>query len=656
MDMRTHSCQSWSSTHQDFTSLRFFVYTGGDPGFTLTTSPQSNDNVYSIAFDEDAELRVDRVTALKVWDAGIRPGDILETVSDKRVHTMDTEAALVLVKMAKCPSIIRFRSSTSGTRVRFDVLLGRQKLGVFFTGDGGHDIPIVTRIGSQPRLQGYNRDSVSASGACLGDVLVAVNGNDAVAVGLSMTTKYLETCPRPAKLTFERFMTDDFTNRCFTMQAPSKESGQHQRQSSYQHDMIVANGMQARDLRSSASYRCKSFIKAMTPKSIHTASSILQEKAENHAGHPEMRDNVVVEWTSGPLGLTLLEDAISGAPIVNRLTGKGSSANMERLQHGFQLYSVNGVKTEGRLLQDLHRDLLTLPKPLKLVFCPAHSNGICEKDSESHRKLSSLSSSSSIAPAISIQSDVELDEGAHRALVTAPVAQGRHSQQVPAIDEQYEYEVVWTSNRLGLQLEISHKPTKKDKADKLPTRRHYPIVRKILKESTLGLPSDAVGHLFVSINNWHTSGLSVEELRTLLGAASKPALLRFRRQDGLPDFQRTFLSKSSCGTDEHYMDRKATLGSAYSILWSKGKLGIVFGCYEDADCHNLLVVYVKSIGPGQARNSKFVAVGDILCSINGRNLPPKHSFKKTMQSLINISQPVTLGFRRLLVERCSDWN
>ncbi|CAI5730946.1 unnamed protein product [Peronospora destructor] len=654
--MRTHSSRSWSSAHPEFTCLRFFVWTGGDPGFTLTTATQSDGNAYSHGFDEDAELRVDRITALKVWEAGIRPGDILETVADKRVHTMDTEAALVLVRMSKSPSIIRFRSSTSGTHVRFDVVLGRQKLGVSFTGDGGQDIPIVTRIGSRHSLQSFNRDSVSSSGARLGDILVAVNGKDAVAAGLHMTTKYLEMCPRPVKLTFQRLINDDNTSRCFDKQSTSEQSGEHQQRSFYQHDTVVTSGMTARE---TASYRCKNFFSAIIPKGGYSSSRFLQRGAKHRANYPGNRDDVMVEWKSGPLGITLLEDTISGAPVVNRLTGKGSSANMERLQHGFQLHSVNGVKTEGRSLEGLCRDLLTLPKPVKLVFRPTQSDSISEEGSESRRKLSSASSSSSssTAPVISVEKEVEPNERAHRELVTASEAQGHGFQQAPLIHEQYEYEVVWTSTRLGLQLEIAgHQPAKKKKTDKILTRRRYPIVHKILKESTLGLPSDAIGHLFVSINNWQTSGLTVKELRALLGAASRPALLRFRRQDGLPRFRRTFLSSSSYATEERPMDRNPTFGSAYSIVWSEGKLGIVFGCYEDAHRHNTLMVYVKRIGPGQAHNSRLVAIGDILSSINGLGLPPKQNFKKTMRSLVNTSQPVTLGFRRWFDERSSDWN
>ncbi|EEY61852.1 uncharacterized protein PITG_13805 [Phytophthora infestans T30-4] len=446
---------------------------------------------------------------------------------------MDTEAAIVLVQMSKTPSILRFRSSTHSKRVRFDVLLGRQKLGVFFTGDGSHDVPVVTRVGRQD-IQTFNSDSSSSSGIRLGDILVAVNGKDAVASGLSMTTKYLATCPRPVRLTFERDANED--TDWFDSQTASEESGERPGRSFSLRRAIPSMTMPV-VTREAASFRCK--------------------------------EDVLIEWKFGPLGLTLFEDAISGAPIVNRLTGKGSSPKIERLEHGFLLYSINGVRTGSRPLDELYRYLLALPKPVLLVFRPPGSH---DEDGSEHSSCSSPLSTADI------------------------------------------------SFNLGLQLEILH-PSAKDKS----STRYYPIVHQVLKESTLGLPNDAVGHLFVSVNNWSTSGLSTTELRTLLRVAAKPAVLRFRRQE------------------------------AYSILWCEGKLGLVFGCYEDADRQNTLVVYVKHIGSGQAQKSKLVAVGDILRSINGQDLPPKQKFKKTMRSLLKTKQPVTLGFRRLLVERSSDY-
>ncbi|ETM51171.1 hypothetical protein F442_05194 [Phytophthora nicotianae P10297] len=630
---------SWSSTHDDFRCLRFFVWTGGDPGFTLTTSTESEEKADAFALDEDAELRVDRVTARKVWEAGIRPGDVLETVSGKRVHTMDTEAAIVLVQMSKSPAIIRFRSAIFRKRVRFDVLLGHQKLGVFFTGDGSHDVPVVTRIGT------FNSASSFPSGIRVGDVLVAVNSKDAVAAGLSMSTKYLETCPRPVRLTIERDANEDDANGWFDSQTASEESGEHRRRSFSLRSAIPSMAMSA-VTREAASLRCKEFLRSLMPSGVH--HSLLQSEGENHSHNLESkRSEVLIEWKNGPLGLTLFEDAITGAAIVNRLTGKGSSANVEHLQHGFQLYSINGVQADSRPLDELYRDLLALPKPVLLVFRPPGFNDTSDEDSSEQ----SSSSPTSTTPDISPNAEDGLDEDGHRALVRTSAVQHRCPQQATMIREHYEYEVVWTASQLGLQLEIPHPSAKV----KTPSRRHYPIVHKILKESTLGLPSDAVGHLFVSVNNWSTSGLSTTELRTLLRVATRPAVLRFRRQEGLPGFQRTFLSSSSYDTDEEALhNRRPTFGSAYSILWSEGKLGIIFGCYQDADCQNALVVYVKHIGPGQAQKSKLVSVGDVLRSINGRDLPPKQKFKKTMRSLINTKQPVTLGFRRLLVERCSD--
>ena len=299
---------------------------------------------------------------------------------------------------------------------------------------------------------------------------------------------------------------------------------------------------------------------------------------------------------------------------------------------------------------------MTLPKPVTLVFRPLLSNDTSDDSSES--QCSVTSPSSSTIPDVPGSDEIELDGDAHQTLATTSAAPHRYPEAASSAREQYEYEVVWTSTRLGLKLDMPYdsklQSASKDKTDGRDTRRRYPIVHQILKESTLGLPPDAVGHSFVSINNWRTFGLTAEELRTLLGAASKPAVLRFRRRDALlrsqPTALPTSLHTATATTDDGSTtdDREATFGSAYSIRWSEGKLGIVFGCYEDANSHDALVVYVQSIGPGQALKSTLVDVGDLLHRIDGRDLPPKQNFKKAMRKLINAStsRPVTLGFRR----------
>ncbi|GMF40311.1 unnamed protein product [Phytophthora fragariaefolia] len=641
--------RGWSSTHDEFTCLRFFVWTGGDPGFTLS----ANDTEHNVPCDEDAELRVARITDQKVWEAGVRPGDILETVNSKRVKTMDAEAAMVLVQMSTKPLIIRFRSSTSGKRVRFDILLGRQKLGLFFTPDGGNAIPVVTRI---PRRGGLS--DVTCLGVRLGDILVAVNGMDAIAAGLGSTVEFIDMSPRPLRLTFERAANEDTDDRWFGSQAASEHSGEQRKGSTLLRNPFSNFGVTDMTTRVMSSVRCKEFVRSLLPSGDHLGHHRLQietgaPSSDISAEVPataDAQDSVMIEWKHGPLGLTLLEDAISGVPFVNRLTGKGSSLNMERVQHGFQLYSINGVRTEGRALNDLCGDLLKLPKPIILVFRSPHTDDISEVDSYSGHSYQALSVSSTSN--IPTPSEIELDVDSHRAFVTRASMVERCCPHRFSFVHKHEYEVIWTASQLGLELEIPQNTTGPTSA-----RGQYPIVHKILKECTLDLPSDAVGHLFVAINNWRTSGLTTTELRTLLRVADKPAVLRFRRREGPPGFQRTFLSESSNDTEEREAgERRSIFGSAYNILWGEGELGVTFGCYEDADRQNALIVYVKRIGPGQVQNSRLVSVGDLLRSINGQELPPKQKFKKTMRKLVNTRHPITLGFRRLLVERCSDWS
>ncbi|RLN86992.1 hypothetical protein BBJ28_00015030 [Nothophytophthora sp. Chile5] len=662
---------SWSSASVEFAELRFYVWTGGDPGFTLTTSSDIADGATCTSLDdEDAEMRVETVTAPNVWLAGVRPGDVLETVANMRVHTMDAEAAIVLVQMSKSPSVVRFRSPTSGKRVRFDMLLGNQKLGVAFTGDGVHDIPVVSRITDRRRTGSQSGDSgASSSGMRLGDVLVAVNGMDAIAAGLDRMMRYVETCPRPLRLTFERAASEDSGDVWSGMasstrsQMASEQSGE-QRGASVIRNAIAASGMRA---RATASLRCKEFLRSLMP----SASSQLQlgngSTADSpvvgnaHAGLTETSSEVLVAWHEGPLGLTLFEDDISGAPLVNRLTGKGSSSGMERLQHGFHLYSINGVRTEGRVLKELCRDLSTLPKPVQLLFRPPRY-GDTSEEGEGSEHASFDSPPSSLSPNASFARKTELDADAHRELtLRASVLENCYPQQSASRQVGSEYELLWTTPRLGLQLEIpdlsdTKKKTKKKSNDTLRARNRHPIIHKILRECALDLTPDTVGDLLVSVNNWRTSGLGTVELRALLQSATKPAVLRFRRCKTSPGFQTASLSSSSSASDGDGLSCSlSSIGATYNILWGEGELGITFGCYEDADRRNALVVYVKRIGPGQAKKSKLVAIGDLLRSINGQELPPKQKFKKTMRALTKVKQPVVLGFRRLLVERSPDW-
>ncbi|TDH66830.1 hypothetical protein CCR75_003105 [Bremia lactucae] len=624
---------SWGSTHEDFGCLRFLVWNGGAPGFTLTTSRESENSGCASISDENSELKVGTVTALNVWEAGIRPGDVLETVAGKKVHAMDTEAAIVLVKMSNSPSIIRFRSSNCGNRIRFDVVLARQKLGVVFMGDGIRDVPVVTRVVGQS-THNVNGDFSSPSRVRVGDVLVAVNSKDAIAAGLDMTTKYLETCPRPARLTFERHEREGWCDS----QSASEESKEYTSRFKSSQKAIRRISLPTIS-REESDFRCRELSQALKAPRAHRSAYTCFQEEKNKCYQKLKSSDIVIEWMDGPLGLTLVEDAISGAAVVNRLTGKGSSANLELLRYGFELMSINGKRFESLALNDLCRDLLALPKPVILVFRSHECDDISGKD-EVFERCSSLYQENPSDSGGALKRNAHYDSAATSAL------QRICPQQASSLRNQHEYEVIWTSSQLGLQLEIFH-----DKSGRTATaRRQYPIVHKILKNSTLDLPSHAVGHFFVSINNWDTLGLNSTELRTLLRLASRPVVLRFRTQGNSSDHKQTLLATTFHEKDEESVyGRNETITSTYSILWSGGRLGVLFACYEDLNRENTLVVYVKHIGPGQARRSKVVAVGDILISINGRCLPPKPKFKKTMRSLTNLKHPVTLGFRRLIV-------
>ncbi|TYZ56934.1 hypothetical protein PybrP1_003187 [[Pythium] brassicae (nom. inval.)] len=182
---------------------------------------------------------------------------------------------MTVVTSTDIPAVLRFAVSRKHRSLysvkQFDVTLGHHKLGVMFTGDGAEMVPVVKGIMRRHHLPATRFESrLSNSGAIrLGDVLVGVNGLDAVVMGLERAMALIaSTKARPMKLTFHRFQ-----------------------------QLKVA---------------------------FEDIDVEFEYSAAVGAGDNDSDDGIMIVWKNGPLGLTLTEDDISGLPLVNRLTGKGS--------------------------------------------------------------------------------------------------------------------------------------------------------------------------------------------------------------------------------------------------------------------------------------------------------------------------------------------
>lgn len=684
---RLNASKAWSSQNEHFNRLKFYVWTGGSPGFTLKRIAEG---------EKTGQLAIKAVANLSAWSTGIRPGDILESVSGTSVHGMGPEEAMSLVETSEAPLVLRFSAFTNGSTTfdfpqRFQVTLGNQRLGVQFMGDGKEAVPVVTRIPNSAS-QGHRNANIPA--IRLGDVLVAVNHVDAIALGLEDAMAVIAASPKPVKLTFQRLSSELGLSvlRSTDLVARASSSQQHQqhinsrrgRCSQVRSSLSAPTPTAARDFISKRS-RVRSMVelgRMSASEDIDLAFADFDAATGGVGGSEVIRarigEVILIIWREGPLGLTLFEDDISGLPLVNRLTGKGSSVGIEHLQHGYLLDSVNGVKTEGQNFLTLCEGLSSIEKPVMLLFRtpPKHGFGDNESftfsvNSSSHQSSSSQSGDSGQAESVCLRQTTSLP----------------HSRGDEELRDD-EYELLWhAGEKLGLVLGTQSRGHLRDStASGCDSTAQPPMVVKIQPSCPLRFQEDAVGDALVAVNNLRTEGLGQRDVRLLLESASKPALLRFRSHNSNAnclEHRRTASlssesSASSSCTDSEKRDFEfddsdsndgaddresggatgasssaRSFATSYNLLWSTGHLGLTFSSYEDSDCENAIVVFVKCVGRlGHAKRTRLVRVGDRLASVNGKRVEVanQRAFHELMRSLATKSKPVVLGFQRPMVE------
>ncbi|KAF1321125.1 hypothetical protein FI667_g12140, partial [Globisporangium splendens] len=635
--------KSWDSRNGYFRRLKFYVRTDERPGFSLT---MSNVTGAHDTRSESGETRISiaAISSIDAWDAGLRPGDLLESVADTCVRGMSTKGAMTLARNCARGSVLRFSTPQDGslcTPERFDVVLGHQKLGVAFVGDGAELIPVVHRI----LKQGGDNVNVSSS-EChpnlhLGDVLVAVNGIDAIALGVDKAMALVASAPRPITLAIQRV-----SNETHFPQHDCEAKSISSSSSSDRHSQKILSRLHSRRL-------VRSIIdtELSSPEEVDIAFEFDDDKesidltktvrASHSSCVDHSGDDILIVWKHGPLGLTLQEDDISGLPIVNRLTGKGTSTGIERVHHGYLLDSVNGVKTERESFAALCARLAKMEKPVLLAFKPPNEHGVYCEDAESYAFSATSSSRSSSCSSSSsrLSSDSFGDN---------QVSRHRATQQKSILDMCYagklrgkaplgknEYELRWhAGEELGLVL------------GKHPMQQ-LPYIRNIQSSSTLDFGGrNAVGDTLVAVNNLETHGLPWQEVRLLLQSATRPTMLRFRRHQCDSDD-----ASSTSSTDSKSQMSKQSCPTSFNLLWATGHLGITFSSYVDSDNGDATVIVVKCVKQGHARQTGLVAIGDRLVAVNGKPVARNdESFHYTMDMLKTMSKPVVLGFQRPMIE------
>lgn len=165
-------------------------------------------------------------------------------------------------------------------------------------------VPCIRKITGRGAGTGMDR-------ATVGDILVAVNGQETKTMGFRSTISLLKTIRKPAVLKFKRM------NRRLSRKRSSIEELAKSSSSSSSKDMGVYD----------------------------------------------------IVWREGEVGLKL-KPGNRDIPVISRLTGKGTASGLHNANVGDELVSVNGSSVEGSAYQDTLRMLKHTPKPAVLRFRP----------------------------------------------------------------------------------------------------------------------------------------------------------------------------------------------------------------------------------------------------------------------------------------------
>ncbi|KAJ0408323.1 hypothetical protein ATCC90586_000064 [Pythium insidiosum] len=252
----------------------------------------------------------------------------------RSMRSMARTSAGVSAQLASTASTASTSSSLSSTSSRgrheqYTVVWMEGPLGMILRPDDDDvHVPCIRKITGKGAGTGMDR-------AAVGDVLVAVNGQETKSLGFRSTISLLKTIRKPAVLKFKRM------NRRISRQRSSRDN-----------TMLHNGGTSA------------SMTLPGTSSSLSGAPAGLQS-----AGIPHDLGAYDIVWREGDLGLKL-KPGHRDIPVLSKLTGKGTASGLQNANVGDELVSVNGVLVEGQSYHDTLRMLKHSQKPAVLRFRP----------------------------------------------------------------------------------------------------------------------------------------------------------------------------------------------------------------------------------------------------------------------------------------------
>ncbi|TYZ64377.1 hypothetical protein PybrP1_009057 [[Pythium] brassicae (nom. inval.)] len=234
---------------------------------------------------------------------GFRSRDRSSRDRDGRHRSADRDSAI---------SSVSDPGVRTSAREQYTVVWTEGPLGMILQPDKDDcHVPCIRKITGKGVGTGMER-------ATVGDILVAVNGQETKSLGFRSTISLLKTIRKPAVLKFKRM-------RRTLARTPSYK------------DPPLAAAPQA------------------PPVPVPVPSFVNDVNVYD------------IVWREGDLGLKL-KPGRHDVPVLSKLTGKGNASGLQFASIGDELVSVNGSPVEGEAYQDTLRMLKHSPKPAVLRF------------------------------------------------------------------------------------------------------------------------------------------------------------------------------------------------------------------------------------------------------------------------------------------------
>ena len=626
----------WANTCSSFQCIKMVVWNKNDLGMHFATNPNGSGQSMVGHLEESSQVCAPHIT----------PGDVLYAVNGHLVDGYNQQGVLQCLAQAPKPAILRFESMQMDSIHTYKVPWFNGPLGLTLKDDGTPQaLPTVHRFTKT------SDTTAMRNHIAIGDMLIAINNIDTVALGCTLTMSVLKKVELPAKLTFRG------------------RGG---------------------------------------PWTSDTASPLPSPEMPRK-GH-DMQYKIL--WTDGPLGLTIIPGEHEGdLPIVKRVTGKGTSNGLESAQVGDVLVQVDDVIVKTLTFDDLVYSLKYKPRPTWLLLehrpsipgnpgqsmekiwttqptsgfeippppskvapsvyssPPAMYNNKISVDSSRTSVNSSRQSVNSSRPSVnssrpsvnsdrvsvnssrpSVNSDrVSVDSNgvsvvdSDRATIGSRVS-GRKESASPSEPPQL-YEVIWKEGPLGLTIDI------------ISNSRGAFIKRIALTggiSAASELTPDAVGDRLVSIQGQSVEDVIFTDIVAQLKQNAKPITLTFA-PDSLTGqmtspalYHRSTSSTvtrpavSRRSTEPLVLTQKLSPPTTYVIEWTDGSLGMAL---HEGPTPATSPFVGRLTGGGCAKDLQHDGVGDVLSQINGSSI--QHlSFKEVMEFLKNSPKPISLTFLR----------